>query len=300
MYTAKTRFESKDPGIIISAADPKYKIYLITMEKSSQFSNTLNSGVSDMSKLTGIPYIWVAPAQRDADEQIKAIENAISSGANAIMLAAIDGIKESRAVEDAKALGVKMIYVDSPTSEPAIITLATDNYSAGVTAGQTMISFLNDLGKKSGTIGMISVTPQTPTTILREAGFLDTMRDDGRFTILKTKYSGNNRVLAQWYAQAFLSEYLDIVGIYATNEITTFGVGNAIKNSQKEIVGIGFDINKAIQDFLDEGYLKAVMIQNPYTMGYLGMAQTIAALKGYDTGPTFLNTGITVHTKDTY
>ena len=42
------------------------------------------------------------------------------------------------------------------------------------------------------------------------------------------------------------------------------------------------------------------MVQNPFTMGYLGLAQTIAALKGYDTGSPFINTGITIRTKYSY
>jgi ribose transport system substrate-binding protein len=37
--------------------------------------------------------------------------------------------------------------------------------------------------------------------------------------------------------------------------------------------------------------------QNPYTMGYLGMAEALAALKGYDTGPQFINTGVSIITK---
>jgi ribose transport system substrate-binding protein len=39
------------------------------------------------------------------------------------------------------------------------------------------------------------------------------------------------------------------------------------------------------------------MAQNPYTMGYLGMAQAVAALNGYSTGPAKIDTGVAVLTK---
>lgn len=39
------------------------------------------------------------------------------------------------------------------------------------------------------------------------------------------------------------------------------------------------------------------MVQSPYTMGYLRLGETIAALQGYDTGSPFINTGIIVRTK---
>jgi len=36
------------------------------------------------------------------------------------------------------------------------------------------------------------------------------------------------------------------------------------------------------------------LVQNPFTMGYLGMAEAVAALRGFDTGPQLINTGVTV------
>ncbi len=50
-------------------------------------------------------------------------------------------------------------------------------------------------------------------------------------------------------------------------------------------------------NLLADGSLKAAMAQNPYTMGYLGMAQAIAALKGFSTGPATIDTGVSVLTK---
>ncbi|MDD3174737.1 MAG: hypothetical protein PHF63_13965 [Herbinix sp.] len=40
--------------------------------------------------------------------------------------------------------------------------------------------------------------------------------------------------------------------------------------------------------------MKVIIAQNPYTMGYLGMAQAFAAVKGYNTGPKYLDTGVSV------
>lgn len=283
----------------ISAA-VNYKIYLITMDKTIQFYQIVNQGVSDMSKLTNIDYIWDAPLKRDVDEQIAIIRNVAKNGADAIILAAIDPVKVSSAVEDAKALGVKVIYVDSPANEAGIVTLATDNYRAGVSAGESMISELDNSGIKSGSIGIVSVSLTTSTTLEREKGFRTAIEADGRFELLATKYSGNNRVIAQWSARSFLSDNPSLAGLFGTDEATTIAVGSAIQNTVQTVIGIGFDLTEKIQEYINQGYLKAVMVQNPYTMGYLGMAETIAAVKGYSTGPDFLNTGITVRTKYSY
>ncbi|MHB8130554.1 MAG: substrate-binding domain-containing protein [Mobilitalea sp.] len=277
-----------------------YKVYLITMEKTSQYWYILDQGASDMAKLLGVTYIWDAPQKRIVDEQIEIIRNAVKNGANALMIAASDPVKVSGAIEDAKAVGVKIIYVDAPAYEKGIITFATDNYSAGVTAGQTMILELESIGIKTGSIGIIGVTLENETTMDREEGFKSVIEADGRFKLLNTQYANGDSVLAQSQAEAFIADNSDLVGIFGTNEDTTIGVGNTIKVSKKEIIGIGFDLTGTIQELIDEGYLKAVMVQNPYVMGYLGMGSTIAALKGFDTGPPFINTGVSIRTKYSY
>ena len=291
----------KSQNFITTTAIPEnYKIYLITMDKTTQYWYTLNNGVSTMSKLLGITYIWDAPQKRNADEQINIISNAVNNGADALMIAATDPVIVSGVIEDAIARGVKIIYVDSPANVEGIVTLATDNYSAGITAGETMIHQLESEGIKNGSIGIIESFVEQRTTTERERGFRDAIENDGRFILLDTKYAGQDRILAQTMASSYIIEQSDLVGIFSTDEITTIGVGNAIKNNNKNVVGIGFDITETIQKFIDEGYLKAVMVQSPFTMGYLGLAETIAALKGYDTGSPFINTGITIWTKYSY
>ncbi|HEX3021745.1 MAG TPA: substrate-binding domain-containing protein, partial [Lachnospiraceae bacterium] len=105
--------------------------------------------------------------------------------------------------------------------------------------------------------------------------------------------------LAKATAKEFLDSHKDLVGLFATHEEATIGLGNAIKESNRMVVGVGFDLTKTIQQMLREGYLLAVLVQNPNTQGYLGMAQAFAAVKGFATGPTFIDTGVSVVTQFT-
>jgi ribose transport system substrate-binding protein len=47
-------------------------------------------------------------------------------------------------------------------------------------------------------------------------------------------------------------------------------------------------------ELLRAGSIKAIIAQNPYTMGYLGVAEAVAAILGKDTGPDYINTGVGV------
>ncbi|HWT74471.1 MAG TPA: substrate-binding domain-containing protein [Mobilitalea sp.] len=270
-----------------------YKVYLITTDKQYQYWEFLNKGASDMAAALGVTYFWDAPTERNTDKQIAVINKAVDSGADALLVAADDPKFISGVIEDAKARGVKVIYVDSPANEEAIITLATDNYEAGTVAGQTMLSYLDKMGVNSGPIGIVSIRNKHNSE-LRELGFRNIINADGRFTILDTVYTNGDPYVAQGQAERLINNNKDLVGLYGTNEGTSQGVGSAIKASNTNIVGIGYDKTDKMTELLKGGDLKAIINQNPYTMGYLGMAQAVAALLGKDTGPPYINTGIAV------
>ncbi|MDF2541378.1 MAG: periplasmic binding protein/LacI transcriptional regulator [Herbinix sp.] len=272
-----------------------YRIYLITMDRIDQHWYILNQGAEDMAALLGVTnFIWVAPEVKDNQKQIELLNEAVANGADLIMLAANDPVKISNAIEDAKAKSVLIIYVDSPAYEEAIVTLSTDNYVAGLTAGETMLKQLRADGINSGKIGIIGVNTVTNSTMNREIGFREAIQAAGRYEILPTVYEFGDRLASQVAALKMINENPDLVGLFGTNEGSTIGVGNAIKSSGKHLVGIGFDRSDIILDLVRDGSLHAVLAQNPYTMGYLGMAEAVAALRGLDTGPPMINTGVSI------
>jgi len=247
-----------------------------------------------MAAIAGVNYYWEAPAVRNTNKQIEIINDAVDSGANALLVAADDPKLISAAIEDAKAKSVKVIYVDSPAFEEAITTLTTDNYEAGILAGKTMISLLEGKGIREGQIGIINLS-QKANTRLREAGFRDTLAQDGRFTILETIYTENDILaVTQLAAERMINENPGLVALLGTSEGTSLGVGNANKENNNKFVAVGFDKTDDMVKLLNEGSLSAIINQNPYTMGYLGMAQAIAAILGRDTGPSYINTGVSV------
>lgn len=271
-----------------------YKIYLITMDKSDQFWKVMDNGAREMASMLGVTYEWDAPLTRDVNKQIEIFNNAVVAGADAIMLAASDPLKISRTVEEAKAKGVKIIYVDAPAFEEAVITLATDNYTAGKIAGENMFYELEEIGVTYGSIGIIGVTPENRTTVNREMGFRDYFKLFVRYQILETIYANGDPELAKQATEKYIKDNPNLVGVFSTNEGSTLGMGYALRENDKNIIGIGFDITEIIQEMIRDNTIKATLVQNPFTMGYLGMAQAVAALRGFDTGPQFINTGVTV------
>lgn len=269
-------------------------VYLVTMDRMDQHWVAVDEGASAMAAALGLEYKWDAPDVKDNAKQIEVINNAVAEGAKLIMIAAVDPVAISMAVKEAKDAGVKIIYVDSPAEEKPIATLSTDNKNAGKLAGETMIQNLDEAGVTEGKIGIISVNTATNSTMLREAGFRGAIEEDGRFEILETEYRDGDAAASQEAATNFLNANPDLVGLFGANEGSTVGVGNAIKDGGEGVIGVGFDKSDAIMGLLTDGSLKAAMAQNPFTMGYLGVAQAYAALNDLSTGPAVIDTGVAV------
>ncbi|MBW7461445.1 substrate-binding domain-containing protein, partial [Paenibacillus sepulcri] len=89
-----------------------------------------------------------------------------------------------------------------------------------------------------------------------------------------------------------------VVGIIGLNEPTTVGAGRAIQELKlKDRVSlIGFDSSVNEIKLLDEGVMKATVIQRPFQMGYLSVKTAVDAVRGKKV-PKMIDTGSLVITK---
>ena len=280
------------------AADKKTKVILITMDSLDQHWVAVDKGAKKAADEIGnVEYKWMAPDKKDDAQQIERVNNAIADGADAIMIAANGPDAISASLEDAKAKGIKIIYVDSPAKTEGVATFATDNEAAGKTAGEQMLIALEAAGKKDGKIGIVNVNSATASTVAREKGFRAAFEGKG-YTLLQTQYGEGDATKSQDIADNYITE--GVVGIFGANEGSTVGAGNAIKGSgKKDIVGVGFDKSDSIFSLIKDGSLLCTMAQNPDVMGSEGMKAAVKAVKGETIDKTSVDTGVSILTKDT-
>jgi ribose transport system substrate-binding protein len=273
------------------------KVYLITMDQMDQHWQNVNKGAADAAAASNglVDFKWSAPDKKDDAQQIDKVNNAVADGAKVILLAANGPDAITSALEAAVKKGVKIIYVDSPANLAGEATFATDNKAAGKTAGDKMLEQLKAKGVTSGDIGIINVKPDTTSCVLREEGFRSAFEGTG-FNILTTQFCEGDAAKSQDAAANFISQ--GCVGIFGTNEGGTVGVGNAIKASGKDAVGVGFDKSDTILGLVKDGALLCTMAQNPYEMGKQGMEAAIKLLKGEKIDNKNVDTGVSVITKN--
>lgn len=277
-------------------AGKAWKIQLITMDQMDQHWANVDKGAQKAAaELGNVEYKWNAPATKDDAQQIECINNAVAQGANAILLAANGPDAVTAALKEATAAGVKIIYVDSAANYPGEATFATDNKAAGKTAGEQMLKKFQEMGVKSGKIGVISVNAATASTVAREAGFRAAFEGKG-FDILETQYCDGDAARSKDAAANFITQ--GVVGLFGANEGSTVGIGNAIHESGSKVVGVGFDKSDMIKQLIKEGYLLCTMAQNPDVMGDEGVKAAVDVLSGKSLGGEVVDTGVSVLTKD--
>ncbi len=271
-------------------------IALITMDSIDQHWITLNEGAQKAAKELGVNVQFMSPNTKDDAQQIECVNNAVSAGAKAIIVAANGPDAISSALKEAQGKGVKIVYVDSPANVEAEATFSTDNKAAGKTAGEEMKKALEAKGAASGKIGIINVNAATDSCVMREEGFRSAFEGSG-FELLETQYGEGDAAKSQSIAENYITQ--GVVGIFGCNEGSTTGAGNAIKATGKaDIIGVGFDKSDAILGLIDDGFLLATMAQNPDVMGYEGVKAAVKAINGESLGGKVTDTGVSVLAKE--
>lgn len=282
-------------GETTAAAGENKKIILITMDSTDQHWVNVDKGCQEEAAALGnITYKWMAPDKKDDAQQIERINNAIADGADAILIAANGPDAITGALEEAKAAGIVIVYVDSPANTEAVATFSTDNKAAGKTAGEQMLAALATAGVTKGSIGIVNINTATDSTNKREAGFREAF-DGSAFTILETQYGEGDAAKSQDIADNYITD--GVVGIFGCNEGATVGVGNAIKGAGGGIVGVGFDRSDAILSLIKDGSLVCTMVQNPSVMGSEGLKAAAAVLAGEKLTETAVDTGVSIVNK---
>ncbi|AAM24024.1 ribose transport system substrate-binding protein [Caldanaerobacter subterraneus subsp. tengcongensis MB4] len=282
-----------------ASSEKKYNIVLITMDSMDEHWLAVKAGAEAKAKELGnVQLTFRAPAEKaDPNEQVRMMEDAINQKADAILIAPTDQTALTPVVEKAFDAGIPVILIDSPVKTDKYVSfVATDNIKAAEMAADKLGELLGGKGK----IAIISAQPGSGTTIMRENGFKDRLKEKyPDIQIITTQYSMGDKNRALNQALDILTAHPDLAGFYGTNEGSTIGIAMAIK--QKDLAGkvkvVGFDISQATINAIKENYIQASMVQNPYMMGYKGVEIAVDKLQGKEV-PKRVDTGVTVMTKD--
>lgn len=264
----------------LSCSKPAGKrIVFIPKGRAHVFWQSVHAGaIAAMREAPGFNVIWNGPAsETDYEGQIKIMDSAINQHVDAICIAPIDKKILVSLVEHAAAIGIPVIIFDSPVDTDTFTAqVATDNYQGGRMAAQRLGEILGGKGK----IAEVAVQAGSASTMLREQGFEEYLKSELKDIKLADKqYGMADFAQSLKVAENMLTATPDLTGMFASNESSTVGAVRALKD-RKGVKLVGFDSSPQLLEALRDGVVDALVVQDPFQMGYKSMKAAIEKIDG--------------------
>ncbi|HEX8915258.1 MAG TPA: substrate-binding domain-containing protein [Humisphaera sp.] len=252
----------------------------------------------------GVEVIWKGPEKEDdrAGQQ-KVVEQFVSEGVAAIVLAPLDKEALLPRVKQAAAAKIPVVIIDSPLAgeqgKDFVSLVATDNEKGGYLGGQALAKALGGKGK----VVLLRYMENSASTEQREAGFLRAMKEAPGITVTsENQYAGATADTAQKKAEAMLDTLRQADGIFCPNESSTQGMLTALERAgmlgaDQKVKFVGFDKSGPLVTALEAGKIQALVAQNPEKMGYEAVKAAVSQLDGKPPAAV-IDTGVVVITKE--
>ncbi len=284
------------------AAEEPIEIALIVKSVNSEFwQNMLDGGEKFDEENDNVNVTPYGPdSETDIEGAVTILENVVTSEPDAIVVASQSGEGAVPAVDLAMSQGIPVITTDTVIPTEVVSHLATDNKAGGMTAAETMAEVLDENGiEKKGTVVIMHVVV-CDTDTLRGEGFdekLSELAPD--INIVHSNYTDDKVEVAMTTTEELITAYDDLIGIFGIDYNIGEGIALAIEQAalQDEVMVVAFDDSEAEIEALKKDVIKALIVQNPYNMGYLGCGLAVKALQGEEV-EEYVDTGVKVVRKE--
>jgi ribose transport system substrate-binding protein len=267
---------------------------------NSTFWLAVKRGAEAAGSELGYDILYVGvQEQTNIAGQVNLVNDMVVRKVAGILIAATDAKALAPAVEQAIARGVPVITLDSGVdSDKPYAYIATDNIGAARIAAETLAELVGGKGK----VGDIGITAGSQTGREREQGFLEGMKKFPDIQVLPVQYSGCDPAKSLNVATDFYTANPDLVGYFGACDGGGTGSGQLVK--QKNLKGkvhvVSFDTSPEELQLFKDGYIHALIVQDPYQMGYRGVHAMDKVLKGEKVEPRVVEIPAQVVTKDNF
>lgn len=282
----------------MSRRQERYQVAMIVKSTESAFFQSVFAGAGAAATEYNVSLITEGPeSEEDYATQNEMIYKAVENGADALVISAVDFNKNAEAVDWAAAKGIPVVVIDSDVNSSAVkFRIGTDNEEAGRMAARTAL----DGTDGELFIGIVNFDENTANGQQREQGFREEAKKDSRVKEIVTINVPSAIDDTRAATKGLLSTHPEINVITTFNEWTSLGVGWAIRdlNKKDDISVVAFDSNAVSVGMLETGEVDALIVQNPYAMGYLGVEKAWEILSRRGVEGDKLDTETTLVTRE--
>ncbi len=275
-------------------------IPIIVKDTTSNYWQIVLAGARKAGKDLGIKVPELgAQSESDINGQISILENAVSEKPAAIVIAPTQFAALGKPIDEA-AKSVKIIGIDSAADSKAFTSfLTTDNVQGGRAAADALAEGIKaKTGKAEGDVALITSLPGVGSLDQRAQGFKEELKKYPGLKLTADKVADGQATTGLNIMTDLITADPKLVGVFASNLIMAQGAGQAVAENKlgDKMALVGFDSDPKLVGLLKDGSIYALIVQDPFRMGYDGVKTALAASKG-EKVPTNVDTGVNVITK---
>ena len=263
-----------------TACNKPTRIGVVPKSVEPVFWQIVRAGTLAAASEAGVEIDWEGAAEEtDYSTQIEIVERMLPSGVDGLIVAPSNAVRLVGVVEKAFEAGVPVTIFDSALQSDHFVSfVATNNYSAGITAGKRMGEALDGTGK----VAMVRWVYGSASTTQRERGFEDALEEFPGVEIVAERFCQAQLQTAIEVTLEMLAEHEDLNGVFASTEPSTLGATTALK--EQGIGGtvklVGFDFSDELEAELKAGVIDSLVIQDPFGIGSTAVRTIVARLNG--------------------
>ena len=260
------------------ASEPS--VLVIPQAEVDLFWDSVRRGAEDAAAERGARVIYRGPMTRDEYRSQQAAIVDAADKVDAIVIAPSHSAGVAEALNRARDRGIAVVVIDSALEGTGYSSfISTDNAAAGRKAAK----YLLDNTPDDAPILLLRHLEGTSSTMERERGFSEAAESRGRGgKLVVSEYLGISPGNAYRRTLELLREHPEVRAVFAPAELVTTACIKALRELKLagRVTAVGFDLTPESRRALSDGTLSALMVQQPYRMGYLGVTTACDVLLG--------------------
>jgi ribose transport system substrate-binding protein len=235
------------------------------------FWQSVQAGAIAAGRDLGVEVVWNGPSQEtEYSRQVQIVDSMVARGVDGLAVAATDRTALSQPIDRAAKAGILATVFDSGVDTENYLTfVATNNYEGGQLAARKVAVVMN--------------APGSGSTMDREKGFEDVMaKEFPNIHIVARQFGMSDRAKARDAAENMLGAHPDLDGMFASAEPSSVGAALAIKarGLTDKVNLVAFDSTEGMIADLKNGAIDAMVVQDPFKMGYQAVKTQVDHLHG--------------------
>ena len=267
----KRRTFLASPAVLALACrrKPQKTVAVIPKATSHAFWIAVQAGCTAAAQEFNLDLLWNGPAvETDYARQIQIVDAMVVRHVDGLAVAATERGALLAPVVRAIDAGIPVTVFDSGLdTERAMSQVITDNVEVGRLAGRK----LGQLMKGTGKTAILMNAPGSASSLDRESGFREVIaKEFPGISIAAEQFGQADRARARSAAENILAANRDLGGFFASTELSAVGVSLAIKGRDLggKVKFVAVDANEVLLEDMRKGVVDALIVQDPFKMGY--------------------------------